>query len=176
MPLVVSLARALDACAIPHAFGGALALGYAAEPRATADIDLDVFLDADAPEPALKCLSDAGVILGPAATRDIQRAGQARLRFQGVHLDVFFAVHPFYASCDRRAVTVPFDGGAIRVLSAEDLVIFKALFNRPKDWVDIDQILRVNGSQFDSSYVLGWLDELVGPADSARQRLGESLA
>ena len=31
----------------PHAFGGALALAYYAEPRATIDIDLNVFVPAD---------------------------------------------------------------------------------------------------------------------------------
>ena len=32
---------------IPHAFGGALALAYYAEPRATVDIDLNLFVPAD---------------------------------------------------------------------------------------------------------------------------------
>src|SRR5947209_7381077 len=32
---------------IPHAFGGALALAYYAEPRATIDIDLNVFVPVD---------------------------------------------------------------------------------------------------------------------------------
>jgi hypothetical protein len=31
---------------IPHAFGGALALAYYAEPRATVDIDINVFIPA----------------------------------------------------------------------------------------------------------------------------------
>ncbi len=37
-----------DALAVvPHAFGGALALAYYAEPRATIDIDLNVFVPAE---------------------------------------------------------------------------------------------------------------------------------
>jgi hypothetical protein len=45
---VVAIDRALDD--VPHAFGGALALAYYAEPRATVDIDLNVFVPvADAP-------------------------------------------------------------------------------------------------------------------------------
>ena len=32
---------------LPHAFGGALALAYYAEPRATIDIDLNVFVPTD---------------------------------------------------------------------------------------------------------------------------------
>ena len=140
------------------------------------DIDLDIFVDADTPGPALDCLAELGVAMAAGMGETIVQTGQARLRFRGVFLDVFFAVHPLYGSCDRRAVTVPFDGGSIRVLSGEDLVIFKALFNRPKDWVDIDQILRMNEARFDSAYVLNWLDELVGPLDGARLRLAERLA
>ena len=37
---VVSLARALEESELPYAFGGALALAYYAEPRATVDIDV----------------------------------------------------------------------------------------------------------------------------------------
>ena len=37
----------LDVAGIPHAFGGALALGYVAEPRGTVDIDLNVFVTAE---------------------------------------------------------------------------------------------------------------------------------
>src|SRR5262249_14713784 len=39
---ILAIDRAL--VAVPHAFGGALALAYYAEPRATVDIDLNVFL------------------------------------------------------------------------------------------------------------------------------------
>ncbi|MBI1843131.1 MAG: hypothetical protein HYR89_00725, partial [Actinobacteria bacterium] len=42
---VLALTCALDG--VPHAFGGALALAYYAEPRATIDIDLNVFVHGD---------------------------------------------------------------------------------------------------------------------------------
>ena len=43
---IVAIERALVDAAIPHAFGGANALAYYATPRATADIDLNVFVPA----------------------------------------------------------------------------------------------------------------------------------
>jgi len=42
---VVAIDSALTG--LPHAFGGALALAYYAEPRATVDIDVNVFGDGD---------------------------------------------------------------------------------------------------------------------------------
>ncbi len=51
---VLAIDHALSS--IPHAFGGALALAYYAEPRATIDIDLNVFVPvAPAPPPAARC-------------------------------------------------------------------------------------------------------------------------
>jgi len=35
---------------------------------------------------------------------------------------------------------MPFAGRVVRVLCAEDLAVFKAMFDRPKDWVDIDSM------------------------------------
>ena len=49
MPTLPERVVALDGALarFPHAFGGALALAYYAEPRATIDIDLNVFVPAD---------------------------------------------------------------------------------------------------------------------------------
>ena len=41
---VEAIHRALSQAKIPHAFGGALALAYYTEPRATIDIDINVFV------------------------------------------------------------------------------------------------------------------------------------
>ncbi|HEY7952208.1 MAG TPA: hypothetical protein VID70_04420 [Solirubrobacteraceae bacterium] len=40
---VLAIHRALAQAKVAHAFGGALALAYYAEPRGTIDIDLNVF-------------------------------------------------------------------------------------------------------------------------------------
>lgn len=40
---VVAVHRALDGAAVPHAFGGALALAYYGEPGVTVHVDLYLF-------------------------------------------------------------------------------------------------------------------------------------
>ncbi len=50
-------------------------------------------------------------------------------------------------------------------------MIFKTLFNRPKDGIDIEKILYLRQDSFDSDYVLRWLTELVGAADATVVRL-----
>lgn len=50
---LVAVHRSLDRAAVPHAFGGALALAYCtAEPRATMDLDADGRRPTSAPCPS----------------------------------------------------------------------------------------------------------------------------
>ena len=62
---VVALGRALDD--VPHAFGGALALAYYAEPRATQDIDVNVFVAESQAADVLSVLAPLGVEIDGAA-------------------------------------------------------------------------------------------------------------
>ena len=49
---LIALHHALDDAGIPHAVGGAIALGYYAEPRATIDVDINVFVPVAIVHPA----------------------------------------------------------------------------------------------------------------------------
>ena len=53
------------------------------------------------------------------------------------------------------------------ILSAEDLAIFKVLFDRPKDWVDVAEMLFAQGPAFDGAYATSWLRRIL-PRDDAR--------
>ena len=46
----------------------------------------------------------------------------------------------------------------------EHLAVFKAMFDRPKDWVDIEQML-VATSGLDVADVESWLERMVGNDD-----------
>lgn len=171
------VSRALSAGGFPHAFGGAIALGYHAEPRATIDIDIDVFVPTSAARAVLECLCEHRFALDlEVALAAVAQTDQVRLWLDGVLVDLFFANFPFHESCARRAVTVPFGDLQVQVLSAEDIVIWKVLFDRPKDWLDIRQVLLTQGRAFDAPYALRWLTELLGNDDTAVERLRQELA
>ena len=75
---ILALERAL--VAVPHAFGGALALAYYAEPRATIDIDLNVFVHADHFPDVATPLVELGVAADdPRAIASVARDGQVRV-------------------------------------------------------------------------------------------------
>ncbi len=62
----------------------------------------------------------------------------------------------------------------IPILSAEHLIVCKAIFDRPKDWVDIEEIVAW-GTKVDNTIVLVWIDELLGTDSAQRERLLDLL-
>ena len=169
---ILAIGAAFDAAQIPHAFGGALALAYWATPRATLDIDVNVFTASEQSERVLAVLGALGVVApSDAERRGLAERGQLRCRWEHVPIDLFFAYDPLHASCRERTLRVPFGAGAsIPILSAEDLAIFKVLFDRAKDWRDLAELLFVLGPDFDAAYALGWLRRILEPKDERLAR------
>ncbi len=170
--IALAVSAKLTSQGIPHALGGALAYNYYGTPRATGDIDINVFLPMDRAGEALATLGDLGVdIHDSEARRQLAREWQTRLRWKGRYIDLFFAYHPFHDACQARAVRFPFGDSEVPVLTPEDLLVFKAIFNRSRDWGDIEQVLETLGDRFDLPYCVRWLEEILGPDDSRIARL-----
>lgn len=174
---IAAIAEALRAAAIPHAFGGALALAYYATPRGTHDIDLNVFVPEAKAAPVLRELTRMGVAAGGARTlREARTRGQTRVLWEHTPLDLFFSYDPLHDRCAARVRRVPFgDDVSLDILSAEDLAIFKVLFDRPKDWNDLAEMLYALGADFDAAYVTEWLRRILAPADARLARLAALL-
>ena len=140
---IIAVHRGLAERDIAHAIGGAIALGYCTgDPRTTVDIDCNVFTaPADAEE--VFAALPAGVTVRAVDRRAVARDGQVRLWWDTTPLDLFFANHPFHAEIATRLRHVPFEGVELPVLECTDLAVFKAFFNRTKDWADIEAMLDV---------------------------------
>ncbi|HEX3239943.1 MAG TPA: hypothetical protein VHR18_07395 [Solirubrobacterales bacterium] len=171
---VVAIHGALGAAKIPHAIGGALALAYYAEPRATIDVDLNIFLSTDRWPAVRDTLSPLGIDVSvdvDVLTRD----GQARFWWDRNPVDLFFSYDPFHEEMRRSARRVPFAETTIPILSPEHLTVCKAMFDRPKDWLDIEQIL-VATNPLDVPEIEAWLEAMVGERDQRLERLREIVA
>lgn len=166
---VVRLHRALERAKVPHAFGGALALAYYATPRATIDIDVNVFLTADQFEKLAAILTRIGVDTIPPASV-AARDGQMRARWGRNPLDVFFSYDEVHEAMRAGIRVVPFGRTTIPILAPEHLLVAKAVFNRAKDWIDIEQML-VAVDELDSDEILAWLVHLVGGSDPRAERV-----
>ena len=172
----LAIARALDHGRIPHAFGAAIALAYAAEPRGTVDVDINLFVSVERADEVLSLLHALGVAVDEPGMRErLSRDEQIRLRWTGTWIDLFFAYSPLHEACNERARTVTVLGQPIRVLSPEDLAIFKVLFDRPKDWVDLQGIVLTRGERFEVAYVQRWVNAIVGADDPRTAKLRAQL-
>ena len=135
---LVALHEALEAAGVPHAFGGAIALAFwTRDPRGTSDIDINIFVPAADGGAALAALPAA--VAQPDGTADaIARDGQVRLWWDRTPVDLFFDYEPIHADAARHARTVPFEDTQIPVLGPIELAVFKAMFDRTRDWADIE--------------------------------------
>jgi hypothetical protein len=160
---LLAIHDALAGAGFSHAFGGAIALAYCTEePRGTRDVDVNVFVGADRAGDVLAALPP-GVAVGVTDVDAARRDGQVRVWWDDTPVDVFFDVHPFHDETAAGVRIVPFSGSTIPVLGCTSLAVFKVVYNRTRDWADLEAMLEVDG--FDRSAVLGWVVRLLGPAD-----------
>jgi hypothetical protein len=103
--------RQLEEAGVPHAFGGAIALGFYAEPRETKDIDVNVFV----------------------ATQE----HELKFDWEDTPVHFFFSCDALHEAMERRVRAVPMGDGTIPLVATEHLVIRKVLLGRPKDLRDI---------------------------------------
>jgi hypothetical protein len=147
---LVALHRALARRRVPHAFGGAIALAYwTLEPRGTRDIDVNVFLPAAESGKLLRALPE-GVAQPPGTEEAIARAGQIRLWWDDVPLDLFFTYVPVHEQAAQHRRTVPFAGTRIPVLGPVELAVFKTMFDRTRDWADVEAMLAAGTLDLDA--------------------------
>ena len=170
---MLAIVDALNKAGLQFAFGGALALAYHVEnPRATTDIDIDVLV-----EPTDENVAEIVKVLGglfeipDAKANELLAVGQVRFMWDEVPVDVFTHTHEFHHDIAAHVEYVPFEGRTIPILSALHLAVFKAFFDRPKDWVDIQEMAFL--PSFPRQAVIDWLRRLLG--DNYRIRQMESL-
>lgn len=164
----------LESLDVPHQFGGAVALAWYRSPRATTDIDLNLTLSPSEADPVLGALTHLGVSISSESRVAIERDGQARLDWDGYYLDLFFATLDLHREMAASSHEVEFGPARIPILSPEHLIVCKAIFDRPKDWVDIEEIAAW-GTDVNRAAVLGWIGEMLGSDSAQYQRLGEVL-
>lgn len=169
---LIELHRALARARVPHAFGGAIALAYwTLDPRATSDIDVNVFVPAADCGRVLPALP-AGIARPPGTEERIARDGQVRLWWDETPVDLFFDSVPIHADAARHRRTVPLVDTEVPVLGPTELAVFKAAFDRTRDWADIEAMLAARTLDVDA--VRDAIQATLGPDDHRLARLVEA--
>ncbi len=165
---------ALTEAGLSHAFGGAVALAYCVEePRGTRDLDVNIFVDASRAKSVLASLPDE-VRVRKRDIAAVERDGQARLDWDGTPIDVFLNNLPLHEAVASAVVWVSLEGRDVPVLDCASLAIFKAFFDRTKDWADLEEIARATPEDIEEAAAT--ICDLVGEDDPAVKCLEDLLA
>jgi hypothetical protein len=165
---IVALHDALEGAGLPHGFGGALALAWCTErARGTIDIDVNVFVDATQARDVLRKLP--GVPWTEKDVATLEREGQLRVWWNQTPIDLFLNTTDIHRELASRTRWETFAGRSIPFLSCLDLAIFKAFFNRTKDWADLEEMHEAG--TLNVSRVLAVIIEYLGDDDERVARL-----
>jgi hypothetical protein len=174
---IYRVARLLDEAGLPYAFIGGVALGAWAIPRGTFDLDLALSLEGREVADLHRRLEGGGLVV----ERIFERGFRDRVGgMEKLHLhlpvggtlmaiDVFLAGTDFLRSLLARRRTVELGGGPVAVCSAADLLLLKLIADRPKDRLDVENLLAVQGVP-EREYLETWAERL-----HVRDRLERTL-
>lgn len=172
---VVRLCDVLTEHSVPHAFGGAIAMNYHREPRSTLDVDINIFLPPERQAEITDLLNGLYSVDAAKIAADVAAAGQARSAWGATYVDLFFADTDFHFSMAERAQRQPFGEREINVLSIEDLLVCKVIFDRPKDWVDVAAVGSARAGELHVPYMTHWLTQFLGADDERLARLERAV-
>jgi hypothetical protein len=166
---IVAVHKALAKAKLAHAFGGALALAWCTErARGTIDIDVNVFVGAQRGENVLRALPKP-VKWNDSDLAALHRDGQVRIWWDKTPLDLFLNTTPYHDDVALRVRWERFADASIPFLCCQDIAVFKAFFNRTKDWADIEE-MQAAGT-LDASRVVAVLVQYMGADDDRVARL-----
>ena len=158
----------LDRRSLRFCFIGGVALQHWGEPRVTRDLDVSVFAGFGGEARIIDALLAAypGRVDG---AREFALRHRVLLLTSGgqtgVDVDVALAALPFEDEMIRRSVLVDYEADvALRICTAEDLVVLKAFADRLQDRADLVGIARRRGRQLD----WGAIAERLGPLAEAK--------
>ena len=170
---LLAIDAALEEAGFEHAFGGAIALAYwTLDPRGTSDIDVNIFVPAERAAEAVAALPE-GIARSEQDLEAIRRAGQTRLWWGQTPVDLFFDYEPLHEQAARHSRRVPFADEQIPILGPVELAVFKAVFDRTRDWADIEAMLAAESLDLDA--MREQLVAIVGDDDERLERLAEAV-
>lgn len=159
------IAGALDEREISYAIGGALAYGLWAVPRATVDVDVNVFVTPENLLPVFAVLDSLGVQLDRAAAREQSaRDGMFIGRWGYYRIDIFTPSIAFSWEAERTRVRHAIGSRDAWFLAPEAIAVFKLLFFRGKDLVDLERLVALR-PELDTAYVRRQVVAMMGDGD-----------
>ena len=151
-----------------YAVMGGLAVRVDSIPRPTYDVDLTVSIERSELPKLFQSLERLGfTIPAPYQQGWVDEVGGMPLikvktyinGSPGVAIDIFLSETDFQKSCLKRRFEITLDGRSLWVIAPEDLILLKLLAARPRDLLDVADILFTQG-HLDETYLRQWAKSL----------------
>ncbi len=152
---------------VPYMIIGGIGNLVWGEPRLTVDIDITIHISDIKERDFVKKAGSRFRILVDHPEDFVKKTRVLPIEIsENVKGDIIFAGLDYEKKAIERAVEVEISkNNRVRVCTAEDLIIHKALSEREKDWQDIEGILLRRGALLDKKYIDKRLHEFASALD-----------
>lgn len=158
---LLEVASVLETLSLPYMVVGGLAVSFWGVPRATLDVDVGVWVEADKFEETIQQICSR---LRPLTTDPVTFARRTRVvpvaTAGDVRTDLILGALPFEREQIERAVRRNVGHRAIPVACLEDLILMKLVSEREKDQADARELLQRNRESVDVPHLEPRLREL----------------
>jgi len=161
--------RLFDDMAIPYVIIGGFAVRVHAIPRPTYDLDFTINIQAQQSEAVFQAIEELGFQIPDEyragwtdAVGDVRWslfAAKTFLDGNAIVVDIFIADNDFLLSVLQRRELCEYNNRAYWFATPEDLILLKLCGDRPRDWIDIADVLFTQG-QLDEAYMKHWAERL----------------
>ncbi|TVM03513.1 MAG: hypothetical protein CV087_04655 [Candidatus Brocadia sp. WS118] len=140
---------------IPYVLIGGIALQWWGEPRFTRDVDVTILVNSRDEEKVIKKMLTC---FSPRITDVLEFALKNRICLvktkDGYEIDISLGIPGYEEEVIKRAVGCKLEKGyVVKICSAEDLIIYKAVAGRHQDLGDIEGIILRQGRRLDINYI-----------------------
>jgi hypothetical protein len=155
----IEVHEVLERLGLPYAIIGGVAVQRWGEPRFTKDIDLAVIAPV---EEFMKTIQTLLESFSPRLDDTLEVAQRGRVltvkTTNGYPVDISFGIPGYEEHVMERTVEHSLSSGQIiRLCSAEDLIIHKAVARRVQDVRDLESVIIRQGKRLDLNYIRYWL-------------------
>mgnify|MGYP000872919001 CR=1 FL=1 len=158
-PVVWEIHHVLTQLKLPYAIIGGTAVQYWGEPRFTKDVDLTLLAPLESfPETVELLLTRFQPRIEDALRFALRHRVLLVKTSNGYPVDISFGLPGYEEQVINRAINHELaPGKSVRLCSAEDLIIHKAIAGRVQDILDIEGVIARQGHRLDTTYIRMWL-------------------